>query len=395
MTRAVASLQQLPARAGPTVQPQPFHAAEAAAAEVTRAVASLQQLPARPGPTVQPQPVHPASAADAEVTRAVATLQQLPTRDEATSGATEAVASLRLPPAREPLAADAVPTDPATRLPPRATERPLASPARRPPPSPVAFAHGVIAGPDDDDVEPRTLPEASLPVGALTADAPEPQTRPSSPNALRALAAQAPEALPSSLRTTDPGTPGPFHRESRETGSAPTLEPTTEPEPAFAAAPAFDAPAAAESGAVYAEPASLWRRAGAWLVDLLCIGGLVLGLLLLASGVIGIRDVPLAQQLGAVALPGALLAGILAFVYTSLFAMLWSGRTVGRRLLGIHLVDATGHAPAPARALVRAGLALGSFALFLAGFWLALFDRHGQTLHDKLTRTFVVRLQDA
>ena len=40
-------------------------------------------------------------------------------------------------------------------------------------------------------------------------------------------------------------------------------------------------------------------------------------------------------------------------------------------------------------------LSLLSFALFLSGFWLALFDRHGQTLHDKLTKTFVVKLQDA
>jgi uncharacterized RDD family membrane protein YckC len=58
-------------------------------------------------------------------------------------------------------------------------------------------------------------------------------------------------------------------------------------------------------------------------------------------------------------------------------------------------VDDSGAAPGPARALVRAALALVSFALFLAGFWLALFDRRGQTLHDKLTRTFVVRLLGA
>ena len=31
-------------------------------------------------------------------------------------------------------------------------------------------------------------------------------------------------------------------------------------------------------------------------------------------------------------------------------------------------------------------------AFLLAGFWVALFDRRGQTLHDKLTSTFVVRM---
>ncbi|MCA2978043.1 MAG: RDD family protein, partial [Myxococcaceae bacterium] len=84
-----------------------------------------------------------------------------------------------------------------------------------------------------------------------------------------------------------------------------------------------------------------------------------------------------------------------AFVYTTLFAFLWRGRTPGRLLLGIHLVDATGQAPHAGRALVRAALSLASFGLFLSGFWLALFDRKGQTLHDKLTSTFVVRLKPA
>jgi uncharacterized RDD family membrane protein YckC len=96
-----------------------------------------------------------------------------------------------------------------------------------------------------------------------------------------------------------------------------------------------------------------------------------------------------------VALPALALAAVFAFVYTTLFAFLFHGRTVGRRLVGIHLVDGTGAAPGAGRALVRAGLSLVSFGLFLSGFWLALFDRHGQTLHDKLTRTFVVRLIDA
>ena len=81
--------------------------------------------------------------------------------------------------------------------------------------------------------------------------------------------------------------------------------------------------------------------------------------------------------------------------YFTLFEAFWNGRTPGRRTFGIHLVDNSGHAPGPMRALTRAGLSLVSFALFLSGFWLALFDRHGQTLHDKLTRTFVVRLSGA
>jgi resuscitation-promoting factor RpfA len=143
---------------------------------------------------------------------------------------------------------------------------------------------------------------------------------------------------------------------------------------------------------VVAAPASLWRRVFAWLVDVAAIGLVVSGFFGAALAVIG---KPSLSLLISVALPALGVVGFVAFVYTTLFAFLWRGRTPGRRLLGIHLVDASGHAPRAGRALVRAALSLASFGLFLSGFWLALFDRKGQTLHDKLTSTFVVRLKPA
>ena len=95
--------------------------------------------------------------------------------------------------------------------------------------------------------------------------------------------------------------------------------------------------------------------------------------------------------LNGVLLPVAVLGILLAVVYSTVFAFLWGGRTPGRWLFGIRLVDRRGLAPAPGHAVARALLAVVSFALCLAGFWLSLFDRRGQTLHDKLARTFVVR----
>jgi uncharacterized RDD family membrane protein YckC len=145
---------------------------------------------------------------------------------------------------------------------------------------------------------------------------------------------------------------------------------------------------------VRAAPASLVRRLTAWLVDLGLITLLCGVFLAVAMLVIAPRNVGLAQGLAAVALPAAMLLGVLAFVYASLFAFLFKGRTPGRGLTGIRLVDERGGAPGPGTALARAALSLLSAGLFLAGFWLALFDRRGQTLHDKLTRTFVVRLLD-
>ena len=150
---------------------------------------------------------------------------------------------------------------------------------------------------------------------------------------------------------------------------------------------------------VMASSASLWRRALSWVFDLGIIAATVGGLLYAALAVIGDKPVPghlhgidqVLFRLDPIAIPALVLTVLLAVLYTTMGAVLLQGRTLGRFLLGIRLVDSTGQAPRGVRALVRAILAIISFAFFLAGFWLALFDRRGQTLHDKLTRTFVIR----
>jgi uncharacterized RDD family membrane protein YckC len=186
--------------------------------------------------------------------------------------------------------------------------------------------------------------------------------------------------LPPSLLVTMPGVPG-----------VSPVSPAIAPGPAHAATPA---PAPDAATTVRAAPASLGRRLTAWLVDLGLIA-LLCGLFLaVAMAVIAPRGVGVGRALEAVAVPAALLLGVLAFVYGALFAFLFKGRTPGRGLTGIRLVDERGAAPGPGTSLLRAGLSLLSAGLFLGGFWLALFDRRGQTLHDKLTRTFVVRLLD-
>ena len=153
---------------------------------------------------------------------------------------------------------------------------------------------------------------------------------------------------------------------------------------------------------VPATPAPLWRRVGATLVDLLLVIAVGMIYLSIAAAVVGLKPPPSqltgldalmvrAHALERVLLPGLVLVLVLAASYGAVFGWLWEGRTLGRRLFGIRLVDQTGQAPTPVRAIVRAALSIFSFAAFLGGFWLALFDRRGQTLHDKLTSTFVVR----
>lgn len=198
-----------------------------------------------------------------------------------------------------------------------------------------------------------------------------------------------PGGLPPHLRDTQPAVvhPAAITARALEAHHAAQVEPAEHVEPVEVAT--------APSARVVAEPASLVRRVAAWLVDVLVLGSVTAAFVLGAVLVIAPQGAALTKSLLAVVVPTVLLMGLLAFVYSTLCAFFFHGRTPGRRLLGLHLVDGSGRAPGPVRALLRAGLAVVSFGLFLSGFWLALFDRHGQTLHDKLTRTFVVRLLDA
>ncbi|HZX42375.1 MAG TPA: RDD family protein [Myxococcaceae bacterium] len=210
--------------------------------------------------------------------------------------------------------------------------------------------------------------------------------------------------------------PGPAAGSTTGPGRAPRIEPRPDLSSAtFVSTPRGDAPPAGRVPAptaapaspevieVRARPAALWQRITAFVVDGALVGGVLALYVGLAAALITPRGIPATQltgidgvmarvhQLHAVLAPCVALALVLGLVYAATFALLWNGRTPGRRLLGIRLVDRTGLAPAPGRAIARAALAVVSFVPFLAGFWLALFDRRGQTLHDKLTQTFVVR----
>ncbi|MCI0569849.1 MAG: RDD family protein [Myxococcaceae bacterium] len=171
-------------------------------------------------------------------------------------------------------------------------------------------------------------------------------------------------------------------------------QPPSQPGPGMPAAPAPTAPAV-----LHARPAALWRRALAGVVDGLLVLGVATLYLLAASAFIGVKLQRSASSLDALMehahalepalLPGFILMMVLAMAYAG-WGALSGGRTLGRRLVGIRLVDARGLTPSPTRAVVRAALSGASFLLFFAGFWMALFDRKGQTLHDKLTSTFLI-----
>jgi uncharacterized RDD family membrane protein YckC len=91
-----------------------------------------------------------------------------------------------------------------------------------------------------------------------------------------------------------------------------------------------------------------------------------------------------------IAATGALLTAGGAIVY---FVFFWSvsGQTVGNRMLGIRVVDATTGTPIRARrALLRLGGVVLAAIPLCAGFLLILVDRKRRGLQDRIARTVVI-----
>lgn len=133
---------------------------------------------------------------------------------------------------------------------------------------------------------------------------------------------------------------------------------------AAASAPATGAPPAPFAAA----PAPFWRRAAAFLLDLL-------------------PAIVVAGILKAHALPGFVVAIVL---YQAPFLWRW-GRTPGKRLLGLRIVGRDGGPVPLPRLLLRTACYGVSAAPAMLGFLWALFDARGQAFHDKIAETVVIR----
>ena len=112
--------------------------------------------------------------------------------------------------------------------------------------------------------------------------------------------------------------------------------------------------------------------------------------LLLAQAVAGAQLLDLAHM-KRFALPLGGLFCALTFAYAALFHAL-GGRTPGKWVMGLHVLDETGQPPSLGCSALRALLAFVSAAPLFLGFATALFSRRHQAFHDKATGTYVVRL---
>jgi uncharacterized RDD family membrane protein YckC len=85
------------------------------------------------------------------------------------------------------------------------------------------------------------------------------------------------------------------------------------------------------------------------------------------------------------------LSAALWVIYCALFEASPLRATPGKLLQGLQVVNRDGSPISARQAWVRNGSKFISAAAVLIGFVWAAFDRHGQTWHDKIANTYVVR----
>jgi uncharacterized RDD family membrane protein YckC len=152
--------------------------------------------------------------------------------------------------------------------------------------------------------------------------------------------------------------------------------------------------------AVRVRAAGLMRRACAGAIDLMLLIGLFVALQALASLVVG-HGLPRLGQLGPAGLLDAVLAGtpgattglLLFIALGGTYLVLLNagpGQTLGKRLLGIRVIDGYGAPLGLGRSLLRAIALIPSVALAGLGVLWIGFDRERRGLHDRLADTHVV-----
>lgn len=97
--------------------------------------------------------------------------------------------------------------------------------------------------------------------------------------------------------------------------------------------------------------------------------------------------------------PELLVLSLLLFV---LILVLWHatgerlmGASLGKRILGLQVIDERGRSPGLAHSMMVGVMRLISGATLGAGFLWALVDPDGRTIHDRVTGTFVIRGEQA
>lgn len=119
--------------------------------------------------------------------------------------------------------------------------------------------------------------------------------------------------------------------------------------------------------------AGFWRRFAAWFLDALLLA---------------IVELVLERLVGR---GGVLVSFVIAVAYFTYLEGSNSGQTIGKRALGIRVIDFSSGGPIGyGRAIIRYfGRFVSGFVLLLGYFWM-LWDKERQTWHDKFANDVVV-----
>ena len=143
-------------------------------------------------------------------------------------------------------------------------------------------------------------------------------------------------------------------------------------------------------------PATFRRRLAGLGIDLACTWALGTTLLLFSSLVYVVSSgTPAAEPISDEDALSVTIAWWTLFLPTWFGFTLWfnvRGQTIGKRLLGLRIVDRRGRPPGIGRGLRRTFGAWISWGALGFGFFSAAWEPSGQTWHDKLAGTYVVRV---
>lgn len=187
------------------------------------------------------------------------------------------------------------------------------------------------------------------------------------------------------------GAPGP-----RWQGAGPPAPSATAPAPARGRTGERGARALPPPGALAALPtASFWRRAAGYVFDLVVLFVLLQAALRLFGGFgdVDFGDVDADAELGATVSWLYLLAMAVRIGYYWTWNSL--GWSPGKRMLGLRTIREDGDPPGARHGLVRTLVSLLSDFAFGLGYIWALWDRRGQTWHDRAAGTRVVWIEQA
>jgi uncharacterized RDD family membrane protein YckC len=123
-----------------------------------------------------------------------------------------------------------------------------------------------------------------------------------------------------------------------------------------------------------------WRRAGAYIIDVIVLG--ILGSVI-SSATSGTNPTDVTASSG--------LTFVLDTVYFIGLWVYWGGQTLGNKALGIKVVKTDGSAVTLVTAIIRyVGLIISFAVIFIGVIWVA-FDANKQGWHDKMAGTYVVK----